>query len=219
MATTFTATVERCINVIENNVNKELHIAKNNCRLNIFNYCKENNFQEIICTYVSIYHSLLNSCKSASELTIKYYKKCLEQNEIYEISVKCERQSNRDLCAVLNFFANTVFNIMQDEHQSIGAGAIKKRRFPVIQGITTNNAEETERGLYCIGGGTLCDIFKKARGKRMYRNSLNRCRPARKNIVYICIISAIKMTSVEKQNIPAFIYSCLNRLLKEMSLL
>ena len=155
MATTFTVTVECCINYIENNVNKELHIAKNFCGLNIFNYCKENNFQEIICTYISIYYSLLNSCKSASELTIKYYKKCLEQNEIYEISMKCERQSNRDLCAVLNFFANTVFKIMQDKHQSIGTGAVKKRRLPIIQGIMTNNAEETERGLYRIDGGTL----------------------------------------------------------------
>ena len=72
---------------------------------------------------------------------------------------------------------------MQDEHQNIGAGAVKKRRLPVpvIQGIMANNTEEIERGLYCISGGTLCDIFKKAGGKRMYRNSLNCCHPARKN--------------------------------------
>ena len=95
---------------------------------------------------------------------------------------------------------------MQNEYQSIGAGAVRKRRLPVIQGMTGGlrfNVEETEHGLYCIGGGTLCEIFKKASGKRMYRNSINRCCPARKNTIYISIISAIKMTSVEKQNIPA----------------
>ena len=53
----FTATVECCINLIENNVDKELHIANNVCRWNIFKHCKENNFQEITCTYLSIYRS------------------------------------------------------------------------------------------------------------------------------------------------------------------
>ena len=87
--------------------------------------------------------------------------------------MKYKRKSNINLSKVLNFCVNTLFNIMLDEHRSIGVCAVKKHRQPVNNSVMTNNAHKTERGLYCIGRGILCDIFKKARGKRMYRSSLN----------------------------------------------
>ena len=62
-----------------------LHITKNVCRFDIFNYLKENNLQEIISAYISIYHSLLNECKSPSELTIKYSKNVLNKTRYIEI--------------------------------------------------------------------------------------------------------------------------------------
>lgn len=193
-----------CKNYIDRNIGKELHIVCNEVRLTFHNSVKEIYILDFINEFIAIYRSVLSTSKSASQLTIRYYLQCHKVNCKKLTYLNIEDVLKNDVLQVLNFYCNAVFHVAQSQQESVSAQGRHKRKVATSKAITLlYTVPETERGLLSIAGGTLCDIFKKAVGKRHFRK-LRHCKrhTQRNSSLHVALVNALRMTNDEKIHAP-----------------
>lgn len=197
---------EQCKKYIDDNVEKELHIINSKKRFEIFDSTK-GDILSIVREYLAIYRSQISSCKTASELNIKYYASCHALNCKKVLTMASNEIAGNDILSVLSFYCNAVFNVSQSVHRPVSED--KSKRKPSLLKTAarslftlSNNIPETERGLLSIAGGTLSDIYKSSMGKQHFRIRMKRYRQSNVNNAHSKIICALRMTSNEKANAP-----------------
>lgn len=158
--------VDDVFKFIDVHILSELSIVNNSLRLEmhaIFNGDILKN--RLVNTHVEIYNSIVseNSRASSSSSTELYFDKCCKHGMIMmgtlQDAVKhLANVTSRDITVLLNYYACTTL-------QAINANANASRSDDINVGEESEPAEERDRNLICIGGGTLGEIIRVSKRK------------------------------------------------------
>ena len=113
---------------------------------------------------MSIYNSVLNDCENFSNFSFKFYSECGHANArsiLSKISENFPASSSIDAICFCNYFILSTFLCGQEfqlgcRSLSGKTGVDNSEIEPTSSFSITLN--ETDRGIYCIGGGTLQNI-------------------------------------------------------------
>ena len=178
-------------------------------RRKIFNIVDSSLLSSILNIYVTIYKHLSSVAKSSSIFVSNYYQECGSKRHSIRAQL-CEQGAHfddGDANEVLNFFSNAVFKSCQTNFVSAASKKTETRKSIKELG---NICEETDRGLFCISGGALGEMFNKARGKRKFKSQ--HIVPTNiANQRHLDIIKRMQMTFDEKKSQLPVSLSCRDR--------
>lgn len=185
--------VTKCVEYILSNVEKELHIAVNSDRLNFHNVIRGTGYLTVlVIKYLENYQRQIVVQSSMCSVTVSYYKECLSVHKLVESELNLDKSKLDELYSVLNFYSNSVFHYAQQLRVDTSENDFASASDSVI--------DETERGLYCLGGGCLAEIRNRILGKG--RNYWLKAKGQVKRHVFGDIVAALKMDPIEKSSLP-----------------
>jgi hypothetical protein len=133
---------------------------------------------------------------SAALLTFTYISKCsiLNSEIISNISLAnhLADTDKDDVNALLNYYISACLACAKSKNVEQLPSA--ETSAPAV----SSSVDETERGLFCISGGTLCDIGKLNK-KRMLNAKCTPTQRQRAKLVYLCV-QKISMSVTDKAN-------------------
>ena len=144
------------LETIKSNIKNESHVVISEAQLSIHNFIISDYLERVILpSYFNVYTKLREVCKSMALITCEYFSECSVLNSTYIRELQLQLKDNvvlEDFEAVMNFYMCTFLYLAND--QMVTANVCTS------SSLTTLVETETDRGLYCLSGGTLCDIIK-----------------------------------------------------------
>lgn len=185
---------------IDENILKETNIVKCKKLLSLHQNIRETILETVIIPrYVVVFEECLRKCTVGAMFTITFYKECgLANSDIIKDvmsqmqNVESEVMSNGTLITLLNFYSHSTY-ICGHSVSSETAGNVNVASESSGE-LSEDN--ETDRALYCLAGGTLCEIVKV--NKRRVKNLKLSDRQRMQAMHLSQIASNVAMTAEEK---------------------
>lgn len=197
MATLFE---ENVLNVIDKNVTSELIISKSDSRLNLHTSLRNSRIlSEILSQFKSIYEeqSKRSNNQVSATLIFNYYAECGKRHEKFTKCISADKTNSHhnedDIAVLLNFYAASTLRALNTSRSNEHNDEVND-----IPAYEADN--ETERALFCLGGGTLCDIIKLNR-KRSVNLRLSQNQRKNSKLLLQAALS-VSMKPDEKSSIP-----------------
>jgi len=149
---------------IDENILKETNIVKCKSLLSLHQSIRVSVLETVIVPrYVIAFEECLRKCRIGAIFTITFYKECgLANSDIIKDvmsqmpNVESEVMSSGALITLLNFYSHSTY-ICGHSVSSETAGNV------LVDSASSGEPSEdneTDRALYCLAGGTLCEILK-----------------------------------------------------------
>ena len=149
---------EGFLDKIEKNIYSVLYIIKSENILKLHQFLKTSLLENfIIPKYVNIFEERFRNSSIAPVFTFTFYRDCgiAQDGIVATILPKLSDVSSEnllsDLRTLLNFYVNETFKC---GHSADNVNSIDDLS------CEEDNGNETERALYCLAGGTLCELLK-----------------------------------------------------------
>jgi hypothetical protein len=189
--------------IIEKNIEKELYIAKSESMLSLHNFLlKHCLLDTILLRFITILKDRQRNCSTGAQFTFNFYTQCALAKE--SVAIVISRQAAESSFALLSDDFNSLLNFYA--HATLECGLSTRALTPLdvtpvkFADRDTNvgvGVNEDERALYCLGGGTLCDIIKVNKLRCMNKRKLADGQVARsRNMMHAA--NNLAMTPAEK---------------------
>jgi hypothetical protein len=191
---------ENVLNVIDKNITSELIISKSDSRLNLHTSLRNARIlSEILSQFENIYEEQFKRSNNqvSAMLIFNYYAECGKCHEKFTKCISTDitnsHHNKEDIAVLLNFYAASTLRALNTLQSNVHNDEVYD-----ISAYEADN--ETERALFCLGGGTLCDIIKVNR-KRSVNLRLSQNQRKNSKLLLQAALS-LSMKPDEKSSIP-----------------
>ena len=184
-------------------VEKELYISKSEKFVKLHECLKKSSLEKVVERYVDIYDERRQNCFTSGVFTFTFYSDCGLANDNIVDSILPELVEfgsvtlSDDLRVLLNFYAHATLLC------GLSSTSNKDSDEETVTNVHNNamiDDNETDKALYCISSGTLCEIIKVHK-RRISNKHLSDKQRARAKVV-LQTASGFAMTSEEKKSLP-----------------
>jgi hypothetical protein len=192
--------LENVLSLVDDNVDSELHIIKSDSRLKLHKFLRSSLLcNEILPSFISIYEEESRKSSFSAIVTVKFHTECIKYAEHF-VNILHEEISDNymfdDLIALLNFYASATLRAKFSPTELNDTCDIETEA-----ARPSEHDNETLRAVYCLGGGTLCDIIKLNR-KRSVNLKLSTNQRNRAKVLHQTALSVSMPAEEKSDNIP-----------------